>query len=370
MSDLYSMQDVLNPQFLSKAYSKIASLSVQNPMLDFYSRPENYDGDVIEMVVYDDDREAAPINAKGAPARTQDTRGASKSYFSPIHAFNEVTIPMASVQFLRQDDNPALQNMGIQELRRQMELFGRRHRALRAVTLAKALSDGIVYYDTDGKVLESSSGAAVTVDLKVGATHKSQLAHASNGGSDIINTAWDQAGASILTDLEQIRDAAEYDKAPPPKHVWFHTTAKQWLRANTEIKSYIQYVDAARADQLLNSMSNGSFVVGDYVFHFYNGTYVGADGSTVRPLIPITKAIITPDVGDWFRHYECAELVPTGEGVMSSIEEALGNVQSVYGDFAYLRLDDNPVKLTMRMGANFLYAFADPNAVWMPTVDF
>jgi len=56
--------------------------------------------------------------------------------------------------------------------------------------------------------------------------------------------------------------------------------------------------------------------------------------------------------------------------VAATFEEAMSKTAKVYGDFAYLRVDDNPVKLTMRMGMNFLYAFADPNAVWMPTVDF
>jgi len=370
MSDLYSMQEVLSPQFLSRAYTKVASLSIANPFLDFYDAKaaENQDGDKVEMVVYSDDREAAPINFRGAPAKTLDARGATKRYFSWIHAFNEVTIPLNSVQFLRMDDQPNLQNLGRQELQRQMQPFGRRHRALRAVTLAKALCDGVIYYDGNGSVLEDSTGAAVTVDLGVGASHKLQLAHASNSGSDIIGTRWDQAGAYILTDLEQIREAAEYDMVPQPRHVWMHTSWKDYIRKNTEIKSFLT-LNSARAEQMLNNIGE-TLEIGDFVFHFTNATYVGADGSTVRPLIPKTKAIITPEVndGDWFRHYEGAEIVPTGEGPMGSLEEALGNTQTIYGDFAYLRLDDNPVKVSMRMGMNFLYAFADPNAVWMPTI--
>jgi len=368
MSALYGMQDVLNPQFLSAAYTKVASATVENPMLDFYSKPQQYDGDTIEMVVYAGEREAAPVNSKGAAARTLDMRAANKQYFTPIHAYNEVTVPMASVEYLRNEDSPQIQDRGMQELRRQMELFGRRHRMLRSAALAKALVDGIIYFDKDGGILESSSGAYYTVDLQVGATHKSKLAHASNSGSDIIGTSWDSAGASILTDLEQITEAAEYDMVPPPRHVWLHTTAKSWIRANTELKSFL-VLNSDRAENSLQSF-NDTLIVGDYTFHFYAGTYVGADGSTVRPLIPKTQAIITPDLGEWFRHYETGETVPTGEGVASTFEEAMSKTQKVFGDFAYLRVDDNPVKVTMRMGMNFLYAFADPNAVWMPLVKY
>jgi hypothetical protein len=87
---LYGMEDILNPLFLSESYQKVAKLSVSNPMLDYYSKPQNYDGDEVEMVVFDDDRETAPINAKGAPARTLDARGATKKKFVPVHAFNEI----------------------------------------------------------------------------------------------------------------------------------------------------------------------------------------------------------------------------------------------------------------------------------------
>lgn len=144
MSDLYSMQEVLSPQFLSRAYTKTASISITNPFFDFYNAKaaENQDGDRVEMVVYADDRSTAPINFRGTPARTLDTKGANRQYFSWIHAFNEITIPLNSVQFLRMDDQPNLQNMGRQEIQRQMQLFGRRHQTLRAVTLAKALPTG------------------------------------------------------------------------------------------------------------------------------------------------------------------------------------------------------------------------------------
>jgi len=369
---LYGMEDILNPLFLSESYQKVAKLSVSNPMLDYYSKPQNYDGDEVEMVVFDDDRETAPINAKGAPARTLDARGATKKKFVPVHAFNEIAIPQASVEYLRNAENPNIQDRGIQELQRQFELFGRRHRALRAVTLAKTFS-GVVYFDADGKVLETSSGAQVTIDHSLGATHKSQLAHASNSSTDIIGTKWTNVAASILTDLEQIREAAEYDKVATPKHVWMHTVLKPYILTNTEIKTFVQYQNPQALDYL-NTYAGKSdtLVIGDWTFHFMNHTYIGADGSTIRPLIPKTVAIITPDVNDgsWFRQYECGETVPTMEGIVSSVQEYLASTTKVFGDFAYLKVIDNPLKVAMRMGTNFFYGFPDSNAIWYPTVDF
>lgn len=370
----FAINELLTPINLSKAYTKLASLGQKCPLLDFYSSPNPEQGeDFVELVRWTDSRTMAPINAKGAPARTLQTQGGQGVVMTPIHVFNEFVIPQVALDFLRVDDSPALQDRGMQEVRRQMEIFSRRHKINKAVSLGKLLGDGIAYFDANGMILESSSGAAVTVDLSVGATHKSQLAHASNGSSDIIGTAWDNPAASILTDLEQIRTAAEYDMAPVPKHVWLHGENKGWIVNNTEIKAFVQYNNPG-ADNYLRFLAGqgDTLSIGDWTFHFYSGTYVGADESTVRPLISKTKAIITPDPNDssWFAHYECAETIPTGEGVIGSLEEYFGKTQKVYGDFTYAKVLDNPLKVVVRMGMNYLFAMRDPNAIWIPTVDF
>jgi hypothetical protein len=365
------MQGILTPQFLTESYTKISSASLRNPFFEFYDAApkRNEDGDILEIVTYGDDRKPAPTNARGASARTLDTKGASKAYFSPIHMYNEVTLPMAAVENLRQADNPAKQEKGAEEIRRQFDLFGRRHRITKAAALAKLLGDGVAYFDVNGQLLENSTGAATTVDLGVAASHKTQLNHSSLG-SNIVNTTWSNAGANILQDLEQIREAAEYDQAPMPKHVWLHTVAKAWIRANTDLKTYA-ILNSPQAEQFFNGLPADTLQVGDWTFHFYNGTYEDSAGNIV-PFVSKTKAIITPDVNDgtWFRSIAGSEVIATGEGISNSIDQALAQTTTVYGDFSYLAVKHNPLKVSLFMGSNFLYAFADPNAVWMPTVDF
>lgn len=372
---MYSIAAIQDPDFLTAAYQKSASIHANNPLFDFYERKgmvEERTGDIIEMLAFEDTRRAAPVNRRGSPARTLDMQGVEKVYFTPIHAFNEIDTPVEVLEFIQMPDSPIAEEKGMLALRRQFDLFGKRHSVLRAVSLAKALTGGLIYFDTDGNILESSSGAAISIDLGVAATHKSQLAHASNGSSDIIDVAWDSASAKILRDLEQIREAAEYDKAPMPKHVWMHTAAKQWFRDNTELKSFLTLNSPLALQAVNDFLPQNELQLGDWTFHFTATTYVGADGSTVRPLIPKTGAIITPDPGDgdWLRQFETSELIPSEEGITGSLEEAMGRFDKKFGDFAYFKVRDNPGGLSMRMGMNFLYCFADPNAVWYATVDF
>lgn len=369
-----SLQSVLDPETLLEAYERIASIHTKDPLFAYYgsARAEQAVGSTFEFVVFSDTSKAAGINTRGAPARTLDLEGGEKKTLSTIHSFNEVVIPAEQIEFLREPNTQAVQDRGMAEIRRQLELFAKKNMLLRQVSLAHAFR-GAIYFDSAGLPLESSSGAVTTVDLGVGATHKTQLAHASNASADIIGTAWDQAGASILTDLEQIREAAEYDNVPVPSHVWLHAAAKTWILSNTEIKAFVQN-NNPQADTFLKFFAGmgDTLSIGDWTFHFTNATYIGADGTTRRPLIPKTAAIITPDVndGDWFANINAAETVPTEDGLIASADEYFSKTKTVFGTFVYARINDNPLKVALRMGDNFLYAFKEPNAVWYPTVDF
>jgi hypothetical protein len=206
--------------------------------------------------------------------------------------------------------------------------------------------------------------SAYTVDLGVASGHKTTLNWDGNGA--IIGTKWDQASANILQDLDQLRIAAIASNAEPPKHIWLNSTWKQYFRANTELKSFI-VLNAPWAQKVLDGFGD-TMQLDDFVFHFYDGTYIGADGSTTRKFIGDTKAIITPEPGPWLRKYSCPELIPTQEGIFSSVEEALNSTTKVYGDYAYAAITKNPAKFSVFMGFNFFVGFANPTAVWCATI--
>ena len=372
---MYSMQEVLDPQFLSTEYTKVSSISQSIPFFDFFvpsGSEENYAGDQIEMPRFAGERRAAPSNKRGSPARTLNVNAGEKVLAVPIHFFNEITLPRDCLRYLREPASPAVQNKGVTEISRHLRDFGYRQKVAKAVHLSKLMFNGIIYYGFDGGILESSSNAELTMDFSMGATHQDQLAHASNGSSDIIDIAWDSASALIMRDLDQIRVAAEYDMVPEPRHVWCPVVMKQWIRANTELKSFI-VLNSPRAEEFLVGPGDTlEFPSQRWTFHFSAQTYIGADGSTVRDLIPATKVLITPDPtdGNWLTKYATDEDVPTQEGIAGSVAEANAQIQSVFGDFAYLRNTTNPPKLSLFLGTNFHYGLADVNAIWQPTVDF
>ena len=323
---------------------------------------ERYPTDTVEYVVMSRQKDPLPFNRKGSPARMIAPTGLDTRRMTMSYMFNAISLSARALQALRYPDNWLLQQVGREEVRRQATDFAIKHAVAKQVYLSKILSDGVVYLDENGEILESSSGSATTIDAGVPSGHKSQLNF--DGGGNLITAAWDVAGTDIMKQLDNLRYAADVENVEMPKHVWLHGNSKFWIRANTEIKSYFSGIE--RLDQAL---MGDTFELNDYVFHFYSGTYVAPDGRT-KPYIPITKAIITPELGSWFLNAVGMEIVPASVGTYGSVEEALAQLVEVYGQFAYGKLIDNPAALQIFLGDTFQYLFRNPKSVWIATVDF
>lgn len=364
MASTYNLEEVLHPRVITEAYREESARFFTNPLVEFYGRQiRDYTGDRFEFAYRQAMKEPAPANLRGQPARVLQPTGLSERRVYLLHAFNEIGLSMDALQMIRKPNDETLQNKGREEIQRQFEDFGDRHLLFRAVCLAKTLTKGELHIGADGRVLEGSSGAVYSVDFGVPATHKDQL---NPGSGNIVGTPWSNPAAKILDDLDEIRIQAEMESAGEPKHIWLHHAAKRWLRDNTQLQAYVQG-SPEKVDRVLS----GSMIedLNGWTWHFYSGTYQAVDGTT-KPYIPTTQAILTPDLGPWLRAVNGSELITSFEGIKSTFDEALGEITEVFGDFAYVKLVDNPTKLVLRMGTNFVYAFANPNAIWMPTVDF
>lgn len=364
----YSIAEVLDARFMLEAYKQRPnSATPSNPVLDhFNAAAENAFGDTFELKFYGQENRPAPTNLPGSPARTLTQVGVQKQYYTPITAFNEIPIDQETVMFLEAESNPTFQDRGREEINRQIDEFKRRHTLLRMLGLSKALFGGEIFRDASGNITETAS-TGPTINLGVPASRKSQL---NVLGGNIISAAWDVASTKILTQLDQIKIAAEQLGVEAPTDIWLHSTAKRWLRDNDEIKVYFQNKQLDPDPILTGSMYPN---LGGFNWHFFDGSYVDSSGTT-RSFFPTTMVAITPPVarGGWFRAMNGSSVVYGSDGIAgdASADAANGSTNIVYGDYAYCKKIDNPNTIVVRGGTKFLYAFANPNAIWMPTVDF
>lgn len=364
MASTYELHEILHPRVVTEAYREEAGRFFTNPLVEFYGKQiRNYTGDRFEFAYRAAMHEPAPANLRGQPARVLQPTGLAERRVYMLHAFNEVSLSMDALQMLRRPEDRTPMEKGREEIQRQFEDFGDRHLLFRAVALAKTLTDGVIHFAADGRILESDAAAAYSVDFGVSDSHRGQL---DPGSGAILDAPWDDPDAKILDHLDAIRVQAEIEGGGEPRHLWLHHSVKRWLRENLQLRDYLEgspeKVDRALSGSMIEDLAG-------WTWHFFSGVYQAADGS-LASFLPPTKAVITPDLGPWLRAANGSELLTGFEGIRSSVDEALGEITEVFGDFAYVKLVDNPTKLVLRMGTNFVYAFANPAAVWMPTIDF
>lgn len=366
-----SFQELLDPRILTSQYSQRERVSRTFTLTDYFlSNPEQIEKNEAEFVYYPAMNEPAPINAPGAPARVLTPGGGTKRHVSLFRAFNEIALPGDALSALREPDSQALQAKGRQVVSLTFDQFSERHRLMKEVILGQFLAVGRVNFNNVGQILVPSvnsstgaitdaSGTVVSADFGVANGHRGNI-------GSIISALWSTASTSISSHLDAIDDAAEAAGVPKPTHIWIHSFNKKYLRTNTEFQTWAKESNTAPDAVLRGDMIENLW---GKTWHFLGSKYQGpSDSGNDTNIIPKTVAVMHPDPGPWMRTYKGSELVPRSIDIKASVDEALANLEALYGQFAYAKLSDNPAHLLMRMGDNFGFAYADPNAVWCPTV--
>lgn len=323
---------------------------------------ERFDTDEVDYVFLTARKEAAPLNSRGQPARVATPSGGELRRHKMARTFNVLELQVEQFMNLR-DPERHVQDTGWRELNRQLNDQAQLDITTQQLWLKQLFfGPGAIYVDANGKILESSSGAAQTIATGLPATHRTDI---NLGSGAIISASWAAAGTKIASQLYRIRDAAQREKAERPKWVFLNAINRELFLNNTQIQANYSGID--RLDEALNQPV---WRYQDWNFVFTDATYEAADGST-QPYIPVDKAAITPDLdGRWFLNAVGLEWVPDSAFRGSDPIQLLNALRRVYGMFSYSKIVDNPVRLQVFLGNNFYYGFKNPKSVWVPTIVF
>lgn len=355
---MQSFKKLLDPRILTASYAQRDG--ARSYMLtDFYFvNPRSIEGHEYELIYYPAMMEPAPGNLPGAEARVLTPGGGTTRKAALFTNFNKVLLPGEALNALREPDSLTLQKQGAETVSRIYDDFGERHNIFKELVIAKTLTTGVVFLNNAGQVLESSSGATITADFGVPADHKGNL-------DGMISALWSTSNTKIADQVDAIRDAAEEANVEPPTDIWLHPNTKAHLRNNTQFSEWAKY----------NNVATDAVLRGDIIenlwglnWHFYGGKYQAVDG-TMKNYIPTTVGILTPPPNrPWLRATQGSTLVPSQIGVMPDWQDALRSTTRFYGKYSYARLVDDPMALYLYMGDKFGLHFADPAAIWMPTL--
>jgi hypothetical protein len=356
------MKQLLDPRVMTSAYQQ-APANVPTPLTDvFFTNPEPIDDEQFIGFYDPADRKPAPANKVGAQARIIAVGKGKNRVFNMVYSFNQTTFEMDVYKALRNPDSEELQNRGRREIARVMAKFQNRQTLFKEVWLAKVLTQGVVYLNGAGEILESSSGAVDTADFEMPANNKGNL----NG---LIADLWSVAGADIPSQLENVVDVSASAHVPKPTDIWLHRKNLKNLRNNNAFKFWAQFNQELSRDVISGRVSEIANLWG-FTWHFIDDYYEAQDG-TSKPIIPLTgqgSVVITPPpAGNWRSAANGLTLVPRELNVKPDVEALIDSLESVYGRFYYASIQDNPVRIMANIGDHFAFNFNEPASIYAGT---
>ena len=296
----------------------------------------------------------------GSPSVRRSIQGISEIPVKLMHSAEHVFHSPTTLMNLKEIGNEALQNLGRSEISRQTGEFGRLYNNLRLASVYSIFRDGHIYFDGDGNLLNSSSGAAVDIDMGIGANNLNQL-------NSIIAADWDTAGTDIHLHIIALKEAARKSTGYPITTAFYGASCLDYFLGNTKLSAIIN-----RNAGFQNAFASGEIpngFLGLNWYPLYEAFFEDNDG-TNQDFVTAAKVIFTPDPSpEWWEVVEGSYPVPTDIGnVAADGTAAVGNVMEVNGKFSYALVQADPVSIKHIAGDTFLPLLKVPDAMYIATV--
>lgn len=305
---------------------------------------------------------AAKQAFRGSKSRPRTVSGMEQKPTVLIHSAENMAVKLDVLQGLLADDGTVAGQFSRSEVARMQREAATLSRNLRVAAVTSMLGIGHIYFNTDGELLPSSSGAVVDVDYSIPANNQNQL----NG---IIDVKWDTATAKIHKHVELIHEASLQASGRPIKYAIYGANVKSYLLANNYTKD--QLTRNARVNDAMTAAVSG-FDLFDIRWIPAYGGFFRDSSDAYQKLLANDKVIFLPEPDpSWFEMQEGFEMIPTaGFGTNGDLLSLLQNAAPRQGIFQYAYGNVDPMSATLVYGDNFLPALHVPEAVFIADVDF
>lgn len=364
-----TLEQILNYRNLTGVIRSIKS-GVPNPLpAEFLTPGRKVSGNRAEYFKITGTRQVARLAHYGSPAKRRELRDVALVPVQMIHAFESQQWPLALTLALTKMTDLSKDERGEQQAEYQSREFKKLFSNLRVVAAAMALLQGIIYVDTDGNILPSSSGAAWSIDFGIPAGNKGTLNWDGNGA--IISANWSSASTDIITQLMKIRTASVKLTGYEIEEAFYGDSIPGWIAANTTAQQYLK-LNPAMNQALINTPTAVPNGFGGIKRWTYAGQSFFADSGNVnRTIMAAGNVVFTPAYDpEWFEVMEGSFPVPRTvlPAMGASAAEVLANVAEEFGMFAYGQLSLNPPMVEQYAGDTFLPVLKVPSAVFQATV--
>lgn len=335
-------------KFLPAAFKNLTQEVIGNSVLAVLLKGQRK---VSKLVKYG----APPV---GAPLETI----ADQSWI--LYASSE-NIPIDPITFqnLRAYDSWELQRKGEMEIGRQIGLFVKKQMNLQSTITMMQLNKGLTYWDVNGNLLPTSSGAFETIgSIGISANNQNQC----NG---LIDTTWANPNANIPLMVRKIKKQCLFDTGYELEQAMYGQNVPTYIQKNSYCMDYLARDPSMRSKFLTTNEIPDGFLDLKWVpawKAFYedytetNRQIMDSDGVTFYP----------EPSRDWYELDLGSTYVPKTLNVIPDVDAMMSNLETKYGIYSYGHINMMPVSLTIVSGNVFLPNIKNPGVLFQAIVAF
>lgn len=298
---------------------------------------------------------------RGSVARPVTVSGISRRPEVLLHSSNSIEIEASLLMNLTNPQNGQMEQFARAEVARRVKECTARSINLRTASITSLFGLASCWFDGNGDILSSSSGAVTTIDPGIPANNKNQA-------NSLITASWATNTTPIVSNLQNIQKQHLVNakgRCGPIEHAVYGSSIFDYVYNNTQAQAMIQYNPVYQAAFAQGVIPNGFAGIKNW-WPGYLGFYNNSSDSTVTPFASDALALFPEPDPSWYELQEGIQAVPTGNfGTAADLNSLSQNITIANGMFTYAFGSLNPVGGTMVYGDNFLPAIHIPECVWV-----
>lgn len=355
---------------------RATTMGLPNPFkdggMDLFTVPESGRvlGDRARFVKLYGERQTAKRAEYGAPSRGRSLQTLDRQDVRLVHFHEHIDLDPLVYQQLHSTEKYT-QDQGIEILANEMDRNAARIQNDQVVMVASTLRNGAVYFDANGDILPTSSGAEFTFSFSRSANNANQL----NG---IISASWALSTTDIPLQLLNLETQAAKDHGYVPTTAFYGKNVVTYIMNNDLVGQYLVRNPGYNDEYLrTKKIPDGLFGYRWIPIHtaFLEANTLDGSAGAKTDLWSDDLVVFTPGLepavkARWWMPMEGSYFVPRTLDIIQNVKNPFGNMETVYGMFSYAVPKVNPPGIQLVYGDTRLYALRLPNVTYAATVAF
>lgn len=334
----------------------------------FFNLTRDIPGDRFRRTTFRGTRQLARVSKYGSPPRNRQRVGRGTEDRIMLHTIEQIQASHELLMLIRKWDDYLAQQMARDLIAQDAVEFGRLTDNLRVAAVTASLAYGKLWFDSNGNLQTSSSGADLELDYGVPAANQGQIARGPSG-ADLITDSWDDPSSDIPTMVNNIKTAARQLNGYELKYAFYTKNVAGYLARNDSFQRYL-----SRNPQMNQQyVTSGQIPAGvlDLTWVPVQDAFFDTTSDVVTEIFPADQVTFYPEISR--QTYELMQggyPVPKNFAVAQDLEGVVSQLDYVFGVFKYAYMMPGHMQINMAQGDTFLPDHKIPESIFLADVAF